>query len=123
VAWQFADKLGVGDSMRGFGPGWWALGFGVASLQPVAEWFRPVVRECWLRDGMFGWRSPCQPSASGEVELSEVRALRVSHLEHFQLLTTHDRHTVPLGCVRDMQIIADLISEAHPHIRVEWSVR
>ena len=119
VVWQFPDQLGVGDAMRGYWPGWWALGFGVSTLRYASEWFRPVDRECWLRDGIFGWRSPRQPTACGEVDLSEVRVLRVSHMEHFQLLTTHDRHKVPLGCVRDMQNIVDLIAEAHPHIRVE----
>jgi len=123
VVWQFPDKLGVGDSLRGFGPGWWALCFGVSSLKYAAEWFRPTVRECWIRDGIFGWRSPRQPNAFGEVELSEVQVLRVSLMEHFQLLTAHDRHKVPIGCVRDMQIITDLIAGAYPHIRVEWSVR
>ena len=115
---RFTEWLGPGISVRGFAFCWWAVCFGALSRSFADGWFHPVVRECWLRDGVFGWRSPRRPRACGEAPLSEVRVLSTGGGEYFRLLTTHGQHNVPLECVQDIKTIADLIARVAPHIRV-----
>jgi hypothetical protein len=119
VVWRFTDWLGADDPLRGFGLCWSACIFGAVSLHYAAEWFRPSVRECWLHEGVFGWRSSRRPRSAGQVELSQVRVLRVSRQDYFQLLTSTVRYDVPLECVQDFETIAALIQRAAPHISLE----
>jgi hypothetical protein len=119
LVWQFTDWIEPNNSLRGFAFGWWAFCFGVLSRSFADEWVHPVVRECWLHDGIFGWRSPRRPRAFGEVPLSEVRVLSTDGQEYFRLLTTHGQHNVPLECVQDIKTITALIARAAQHIRVE----